>query len=119
MKEGYYETQSYDTVYTKNFVEIIGYLDSVKSVPVSWHLMNQSSSMHYDFNPAFKRVFFNPKSPKYFHSSSQCKKLGNFRKLNEYRIADFLELNESADICPNCMQNDKDIYFIVQFLLDD
>ncbi len=106
-----------DTIKSKNYTEIIFFEDSI---PRKWEIVGPNRAVSFEgSDPCKMTVYFNPAATKFFHVFHDCKKLGAFRKLTETPIDDFLKKNKSAAICPDCMDRNKSLYFIVQFLLDD
>lgn len=105
-----------DTVNKKNYSIIIEYLDSI---PKFWHLESKDHSCQFEYDPREVPVYFNPKAPKYFHSKFDCKKIGEFRKLDKMPIEKFLKANKSAFLCPQCAAKDQNFFLISQILLDE
>ncbi|MBD5205021.1 MAG: hypothetical protein HDS84_01395 [Bacteroidales bacterium] len=107
---------SIKSIEKKNYTLLINYSDGHQ---FEWGIVGPSGAVHFNFDPRQMTVYFNPSSPKFFHAFPDCKKIGAFRKLSETPIEDFLHSNKTANICPDCMHRDKNIFFISQFILDN
>lgn len=105
-----------DTIVEKNYILYIHYRDSI---PSQWELHGSSHGVSSDSDPRTWPVFFNPRAPKYFHSQFDCKKIGEYRKLQEIPIEEFLKSHKETLLCPDCIAKFRGYFFVTQILLSE
>lgn len=105
-----------DTILTEKYSIYVSYRDSI---PTQWELHGSSHGVMSDSDPRTWPVFFNPRAPKYFHSQFDCKKIGEYRKLQEIPIEEFLNSHKETLLCPECIAKFRGYFLVTQILLGE